>query len=168
MAEIFNFPAREAHGNGMERYLMARECLALGMIDPFTKWIQTLDDWFYRHPEAHTRRNDTLRSLLADTWLMFHMSCDEAGQLEMKQYHGLRWAQLEYHELSDFELLVIVSDNLIDLRRGLTDLCLQSPLEGQGEPSLFGLIQDIDRLNHQLERLFYPRFSASRQSEWIS
>ena len=168
MAKILNFPVREAHGNGMERYLMARECLALGVIDPFGNWVQILDNWFAEHPEANTRRNDSLRSLLADTWLVFHMACDKAGQLEMTPHHSLRWAQLQYHELSDFELLVIVSDNLIDLRRGLAELCQQYPPEARSDLRLFGLTQGIDRLNQRLGRLFDPEFSAARQQEWTS
>lgn len=165
MAKILNFPAREAHGNGMERYLMARECLALGVIDPFGGWVQTLDYWFAEHHEASNRRNDALRSLLADTWLVFHMACDKTGRLEMQPHHSRRWVQLQYHELSDFELLVIVSDNLIYLRQGLTELCQQYPSEARSDLRLFGLTQGIDRLNHRLERLFDPEFSASQQPE---
>lgn len=166
MAKILNSPVREAHGNGMDRYLVAHECLALGVADPFGNWIQTLDNWFAEHPEASTRRNDSLRSLLADTWLVFHMACGKASQLKMKPHHSLRWAQLQYHELSDFELLVIVSDNLSNLHRGLAELCQQYPPEARSDLSLFGLTQGIDRLNHQLGRLFDTEFSASRQPEW--
>lgn len=166
MAEILYFPVRESHGTGKERYLMTRECLALGSIDPFADWVETLDTWLVEHPQARTNRNDALRSLLADTRLMFHMACDKASRLEMQPHHSLRWAQLQYYHLSDFELLVIVSDNLIDLRRGVAELCQQYPPEVRSDLSLFGLIQGIDRLNQQLGRLFDPESPASRQPEW--
>lgn len=168
MAEILSFPVREAHGHGMERYLMRRECLALGLIDPFASWVETLDSWFEEHPQARTNRNEALRSLLADTWLMFHMACDKASQLDMQPHHCLRWAQLQYHRLSDVELLVIVSDNLSNLRRGVNELSQRYPPEARRDLALFALVQSMDHLGQQLERLFEIEYSASRQPEWTS
>ncbi|ALM54124.1 hypothetical protein [Halomonas huangheensis] len=168
MAEILNFPVRAAHDHGMERYLMGRECLALGLIDPFASWVETLDSWFGEHPQARTNRNESLRSLLADTWLVFHMACDQTSQLDMQPHHSLRWAQLQYHQLSDIELLVIVSDNLIDLRSGVNELSQRYPPEARSDLVLFGLVQGMDHLYQQLERLFETEFSDSRQPEWTS
>lgn len=167
MAKILDFPMRESHGLGMERYLLAHECLVLGLLDPFASWVDILDRWLAVHPQAHTQRNTVLRSLLADTWLIFHMACDQASRLEMQRHHHRRWAQLQYHELSDVELLVIVSDNLIDLRRGLTELYQQHPPEARSDLSLFGVVQGIERLNCRLGRLLDPDVSDVRQPEWI-
>lgn len=167
MAEICSFPAREATGQGMERCLQGRECLALGLLDPFAGWVETLDTWFACHPQAHNKRNDALRSLLADTWLVFHMACDKASRLEMEPHHSLRWAQLQYFDLSDFELLVIVNDNLLDLRRGLQALCQRYPPQTRSDLSLHALTQSIGRLNQQLNH-FFNDGCASRQPEWTS
>ncbi|MCS2611066.1 hypothetical protein [Halomonas dongshanensis] len=168
MAEILTFPTRAATGRGMERYLQDRECLALGLLDPFASWVETLESWFAAHPRAHNKRNDALRLLLVDTWLVFHMACDKASRLEMKPHHHLRWAQLQYFDLSDFELLVIVNDNLLDLRRGLQALCQQHPPQTRSDLSLHGLSQSIDRLNQQLNYFFDSDGCASRQPEWTS
>ncbi len=166
MANILRFPIRKSHGAGMERYLMSRERLALGATDPFANWVKILDAWFEAYPQARTKHNEALRSLLADTWLVFHMACDRTSRLEVKPHHSLRWAQLQYHSLSDFELLVIVSDNLTDLRRGVAQLCGECPSEEHSDHNLIGLIQSIDHLNQQLGRLFDPELSASWQPEW--
>ena len=160
MAEIVTFPTRTATDQSMERYLQGRECLALGLLDPFAGWVETLESWFAAHPRAHNKRNDALRSLLADTWLVFHMACDKASRLEMAPHHSLRWAQLQYFDLSDFELLVIVNDNLLDLRRGL-----QYPPKTRSDLSLQGLTQSIGRLNEQLNHFFDSEGCASRQPE---
>lgn len=166
MAKILDFPAHPAHGTGMERYLMLRECLILGLSDPFAEWTQILEGWFAAHPQARTQRNDALRALLADTWLIFHMACDESSQLVMQTHHRLRWAQLQYDELSDVELLVIVSDSLTALRRGLAELCRQHPPQVRSDLSLFGLTQGFQRLSRQLNHLLDPESSVSRQPEW--
>ncbi|OHZ00145.1 MULTISPECIES: hypothetical protein [Salinicola] len=168
MAEIITFPTRAATDRGMERYLQGRECLALGLLDPFAGWVETLESWFAAHPQAHNKRNDALRSLLIDTWLVFHMACDKASRLEMEPHHSLRWAQLQYFDLSDFELLVIVNDNLLDLRRGLQALCQQHPPQTRSDLSLHGLTQSIGRLNQQLNHFFDSDGCASRQPEWTS
>ena len=165
MAEIYSFPAREATGQGMERYLQGRECLALGLLDPFAGWLETLDTWFDAHLQAHNKRNDALRALLADTWLVFHMACDQTSRLEMQPHHSLRWSQLQYFNLSDFELLVIVNDNLLDLRRGLLALCQQHPPQTRSDLSLQGLTQSIGRLNEQLNHFFDSEGCDSRQPE---
>ncbi|QEA38612.1 hypothetical protein FGL86_05650 [Pistricoccus aurantiacus] len=168
MTRILNFPVREAHGIDMERYLTAQECLAFGQSDPFAHWTKALDKWFAKHPRARNRRNDVLRLLLADTWLVFHMACDRSNRLEMQLHHNLRWTQLQYHNLSDFELLVIVNDNLVDLRRDLVELSRQHSSQGRTDPDLLGIVQGIDRLNQRLDRLFDPESHASRQPEWTS
>lgn len=168
MAEIVTFPTRVATDRGMERYLQGRECLVLGLLDPFAGWVETLESWFAVHPRAHNTRNDALRSLLADTWLVFHMACDKASRLEMEPRHSLRWAQLQYFDLSDFELLVIVNDNLLDLRRGLQALCQQHPPQTRSDLSLHGLTQSIGRFNQQLNHFFDSDGCASRQPEWTS
>lgn len=168
MAKILNFPARAAHGTGMERYLTPRECLILGLADPFADWMDILDDWFAAHPQARTQRNNALRAQLADTWLIFHLACDESSRLVMQTHHRLRWAQLEYDALSDVELLMIVSDNLNALRRGLAELCQQHPPQVRSDLNLFGLTQGVQRLNRQLTYLLDPDASASRQPEWTS
>ncbi|MEC8917624.1 MAG: hypothetical protein VX796_08400 [Pseudomonadota bacterium] len=168
MAEIVAFPTREPNGHNIERYLLGRECLALGLLDPFAGWVETLESWFAAHPQARNKRNDALRALLADTWLVFHMACDRASRLEMQPYHCLRWAQLQYFNLSDFELLVIVNDNLLDLRRGLQALCQQHPPQARSDLSLHGLTQSIGRLNQQLNHFFDSDGCASRQPEWTS
>ncbi|OLO06773.1 hypothetical protein BTW08_15665 [Salinicola sp. MH3R3-1] len=165
MAEIVAFPTRVARGGGMERYLQGRECLALGLLDPFAGWVETLECWFSCHPQAHNKRNDALRALLADTWLVFHMACDQTSRLEMQPHHSLRWSQLQYFNLSDFELLVIVNDNLLDLRRGLLALCQQYPPKTRSDLSLHGLTQSIGRLNEQLNHFFDSEGCASRQPE---
>lgn len=166
MAEILHFPVKEAHDNGMERYLMASECMALGLIDPFANWVETLDGWFAEHPQACTKRNEALRSLLADTWLVFHIACDQNGRLEMLPHHWRRWAQLQYQDLSDFELLIIVSDNLTDLRRGIAEICQQYPPEARSDLNLYAVTQGIERLQRQLDHLLDPDISASSRTEW--
>lgn len=168
MAEILHFPVEAAQDNGMERYLMARECMALGLIDPFAKWVETLDEWFTKHPQACTSRNETLRSLLADTWLVFHIASDQNGRLEMRPHHWRRWAQLQYQDLSDFELLIIVSDNLSDLRRGVSDLCQRHPPQARSDLNLYAVTQGIERLQRQLERFLEPDISVSSRPEWTS
>ncbi|MBZ9559035.1 MULTISPECIES: hypothetical protein [unclassified Modicisalibacter] len=166
MAEILQFPIRAMNGSGIERYLTNLECLSLGMCDPFPEWLEVIDDWLEKHPQARTTRNTTLRSLLADTWLVFHMACDETGRLSMRPHLHRRWAQLQYHVLSDVELLVIVVDNLADIRHGVAELSQQYPPEVRDDLSLFGVEQGIARLKHQLERLLDPDVLASRQPEW--
>nr|WP_298411618.1 hypothetical protein [uncultured Halomonas sp.] len=168
MAHILHFPVHEISDVGMERYLTSKECRALSLTDPFADWIESLDHWFDAHPQSRTTRNDVLRTLLADTWLVFHMACDKGTRLVMLPHHRRRWAQLEYHDLSDFELLVIVSDNLTDLRQGLRALSHQSPPQGRSDPSLAALIHGIDQFNRRLERLFDPESSAARQPEGTS
>ena len=168
MTNIINFPVRETYDTDPERYLTPHECLALGQSDPFACWTKTLDKWFDKHPQARNRRNDVLRSLLADTWLVFHMACDRSSRLAMQIHHNLRWKQLQYHELSDFELLVIVNDNLVDLRRDLVELSRQRSLQERTDSDLSGIVQGIDRLNQQLDRLFDPEPHALRPPEWTS
>lgn len=165
MGKILNFPYREATVMGVERYLDPRECLVLGAMDPFADWARVLDEWFEGHPQACSARDDSIRSRLADTWLVFHMACDKASQFEMQPHHSLRWTQWQYHSLSDFELLVIVSDNLSDLRRSLTALYQRHPPETRRDLNLFSLIQGIDRLNRQLDHLFTRDVFPSRQPE---
>ncbi|WP_353980858.1 hypothetical protein [Salinicola endophyticus] len=165
MAEIFAFPSQEASAQGMERYLHGQECMALGRLDPFPEWVETLESWFAIHPQAQSKRNDALRALLADTWLVFHMACDKTGRLKMQQHHNLRWAQLQYIDLSDFELLVIVSDNLGELRRGLQALCDSYPPQTRSDLSLHGLTQSLGRLQRQLEHFFDSQCCTSLQPE---
>ncbi|WP_110648735.1 hypothetical protein [Salinicola peritrichatus] len=165
MGKILNFPYREATMMGVERYLESRECLVLGAMDPFADWSRALDEWFELHPQACSARHSSIRSSLADTWLIFHMACDKVSRFEMQPQHSLRWMQLQYHQLSDFELLVIVSDNLSDLRRSITDLYQQYPPATRKDLNLFSLIQGIDRLNQQLDRLFTRDALSSRQPE---
>lgn len=169
MAEILNFPvntAAESLGLGMERYLMPRETLMLANGDPFHGWIATLDAWFAMHPQACTSKNSAMRSLLADTWLIYHMASDKQGALDMKPHHALRWAQLQYHCLSDIELLVIVDDNCRSLCRWLNELCRAHPPETRSDLNLYAVIQGAERLGQQLEKLYAHDLETFRQPEW--
>lgn len=168
MCKILTFPTRSASDHTIERYLSRQECVSLGLSDPFGSWRNTLDTWFETHPKALNTRHDTLRSLLADTWLIFHLACDKTSTLEMQAQHNLRWTHLQYYNLSDFELVVIVNDNLIDLSRRLRDLLHEFPPLSRNDLHLHCLIQDIDRLNQKLTHLFTSDGSFAQQPEWTS
>lgn len=168
MNNILIFPNRTASDHTIERYLTRQECVSLGSSDPFGNWTSTLDSWLEAHPNALNRRHDDLRGLLADTWLIFHMACDKTSKLEMLQQQNLRWAHLQYYNLSDFELVIIVSDNLVDLSRRFRDLLQEFPPLSRNDLHLHCLIQGIDRLNNKLDHLVSSDGSFIQQPEWTS
>ncbi|REC93402.1 hypothetical protein [Kushneria indalinina] len=166
MAEIFFFPTCEGSDQGMERYLTTQECLALGLADPFESWTEHLEAWLSTNPHAGNQRYQIVCSLLADTWLVFHLACDQTGQLVMQRHHRLRWTQLQYSKLSDLELLVIVKDNLSKLRSALRDINqLHQPQVGM---TLHDLDKGIDQLNQQLNNIFDYGGCTEGQLEWTA
>lgn len=169
VSNILSFPNRTANAHTIERYMTQQECVALSSSDPFGSWTSTLDSWFEEHSNnALNKRHSELRSLLADTWLIFHMACDQTSKLKMLQQHNLRWAHLQYYNLSDFELIIIVSDNLADLSRRLHDLFQEFPPLSQNDLHLHCLIQGINRLNKKLDHLFSSDGNVIQQPEWTS
>lgn len=163
MGEILAFPCRATACHCSERHLLVGECVVLGQLDRFEGLIQILDDWFALHPQACSPRNQALRALLADTWLLYHIASDGQGRLRLDAHHRIRWAQLQYDTLSDLELMLIVIDNLADVRQGVASLRAAHPPQVRSDLTLFGLEQGIDRLLQQLEKILNAPFVDARR-----